>query len=372
MMPHMTSWFVQRGAQRVLALTALVVLAAGHYVMSRLPVPVAADSGGRFEAGAASELIFDQTLERTGLLLVFEGETGDAVDLRFDRAHLQEHSTRLMQGLGVTVPAGDHPLSLLTGRADGAKTFLRIEVVPTAGQSSRVTMKSPREAGDEGLTLVLRADGARLAVNVLSAGDLASGNPPPQRTLRLAGQALPVLTGGVPLAMVAAANSEIRLRIIPAVRGWDDVQRLALAPADHRDAALSAVGIGVRPDRESAFTHYACTASSPMPLVRPSRLAQGRCDAGEGRLRLVSLDARPGQVSAQASGQAWMRKDNAVHTLDLVSWLKENPILAALIAAMDTAVLAWCKQVFSGGGSGWFGGQGPGKGTHHRPPEVHP
>jgi hypothetical protein len=277
-----------------------------------------------------------------------------------------------MKRLGVRLPAGDHPVSLLTGRADAAKTFLRIEVVPIPGQASRVSLQSPREAGDSGLALILRADGARLAVDVLSAGDPTSGAPPPQRTLRLDGQLLPMLTGAVPLALLAAANSEIRLRIVPAVRGWDDVQRLALAPADHRDAALTAFGMGVRAGRQSEFTHYACAAGSLRPLASPGRLAEGRCDAGEGKLRLVSLAFRPGLVSAEASGQAWVRRDDAVHTLDLVAWLKENPVLAALIAALDTAVLAWCKQVFFGGGSGWFGGPGPGKGTHpHRPPEVH-
>lgn len=368
MMPHRPIWPLQRGAQRALALTALVLLAAGHYLMSRLPMPVATESMGRFEASAASELVLDQTFERPGLLLVFEGEVGDAVDLRFDRARLQEHSARLMRRLGVSVPAGDHSVSLLTGRADEAKTFLRIGVIPVPGQSSRLTLKSPREAGDQGLALVLRAEGARLVVDVLSAGDPASASLPPQRTLRLAGQTLPVLTGAVPLAMVATANSEIRLRIVPAVQGWDDLQRLALAPADHRDAAPYVFGMGVRAPSERVFTHYACASNSPMPLFRPSRLATGRCDAGEGRLRLVSFDFRPGLVSVQASGTAWMRKDNAVHTVDLVAWLKENPILAALIAAMDAAVLAWCKQVFFGGGPGQYGGQGPGESTHPNPP----
>jgi hypothetical protein len=267
-------------------------------------------------------------------------------------------------------------VSLLTGRAEQAKTFLRVEVVPVPGQASRVTLKSPREAGDSGLALVLRAEGARLAVSVLSAGDPAPGAPPPQRTLRVAGRELPLLSGAVPLAMLAAADSEIRLRVVPAVRGWDDVQRLALAPADHRNAALSAFGIGVRAGRDSRFTDYACAAGDQLPLASPGRLAEGRCAASAGTLRLVSLGFRPGLVSAQAVGKAWVRKDDAVHTLDLVAWLKENPILAALIGALDAAVLAWCKQVFfgGGGGGGWrLGGHGPGAGTHPRPPpEVHP
>lgn len=369
---NLAAWFVQRDVQRVLALTALVLLAASHYMLSRLPVPVAMESVGRFEAGATSELIIDQALAQTGQLLVFEGETGDAVDLRFDRARLQENSARMLQALGVALPAGDHRVSLLTGRADTAKTFLRVEVMPVPGQVSRVTLKSPREAGDSGLALVLRADGARLAVSVLSAGDPSPGAPPPQRTLRLDGQALP-LSGAVPLALLAAANSEIRLRIVPALHDWDKVQRLALASADHRDAASSAVGIGVRANQESEFTNYACATGTRVPLVRPGRLAEGRCAAGASVLRLVSLEFRPGLVSAESSGQAWVRKDDAVHTLDLVAWLKENPILAALLGALDAAVLAWCKQVFFGGGSGWFGGHGPGAGTHpHHPPEVHP
>ena len=369
---HLAEWFVGRDVQRAIALTALVLLAAGHYLLSRLPVPVAMESVGRFEAGATSELVIDQRLAQPGLLLVFEGEAGDAVDLRFDRARLRENAARMLRALGVALPAGDHRVSLLTGQADGAKTFLRIDVVPVPGQASRVTLKSPREAGDAGLALVLRADGARLAVSVLSAGDPSPGAPLPQRTLRLSNQTLP-LSGAVPLALLAAANSVIRLRIVPALSGWDDVQRLALAPADHRDAASSAVGIGVRADRQIEFTNYACATGTRVPLVRPDRLAEGHCDASANTLRLVSLGFRPGLVSAQSAGQAWVRKDDAIHTLDLVAWLKENPILAALLGALDAAVLAWCKQVFFGGGSGWFGGHGPGAGTHpHPPPEVHP
>ncbi len=345
----MMAWLMQRNVQRILALAALIVLAAGHYLLSRLPVPVALESLGQIEVSAASEFVIDQKLERPGLLLVFEGEMGDAVDLRFDRARLEARSAGLLQRLGVALPTGDHPASLLTSQAEKAKTFLRIEVVPIPGQVSRVTLKSPREAGDSGLALSLRAEGARLAVSILSAGDLSPGAPPPQRTLRLAGQVLPLLSGAVPLAILGETDSEIRLRVVPVARGWDDVERLALAPADHRDAALSAFGIGVRTDRKSAFTDYACATNTRVPLATPSRLAEGRCTAGEGKLQLVNLGFRPGVISAQATGQAWVRRNSAIHILDLVAWLKKNPILAALIGALDAAVLAWSKQVFFGG-----------------------
>lgn len=370
---HGAAWFMQRNVQRGLALTTVVLLAASHYVLSRLPLPIEMESVGRFEAGPAAEFVIDQRLERPGLLLVFEGEAGDAVDLRFDRARLQENSTRMLQGLGLALPAGDHRISLLTGQADGAKTFLRVEVVPVPGQASRISLRSPREAGDAGLALVLRATGARLAVSILSVGAPLPGAPPPQRTLRLDGQALPLLRGAVPVAMLAAEDSEIRLRIAPALRDWDDVQRLALAPAGYRNAALNAVGIGVRAGRNDEFTDYACAAGAGVALTLPGRLAAGRCAVGAPSLALVSLGFRPGLVSAQSSGLAWVRKNGAVHTLDLVAWLKENPILAALIATLDAAVLAWCKQIFFSGGSGWFGGRGPGEGTQpHPPPEAHP
>lgn len=348
----LTVWLKQRGVQRVLALAALIVLGASHYLLSRLPVPVALESLGPMEVSGPSELVIDQRLARPGLLLVFEGEVGDAVDVRFDRARLEARSARLLQGLGVALPTGDHPASLLTRQAEKTKTFLRIEVVPIAGQVSRVTLKSPREAGDAGLALSLHAEEAQLAVSVLSAGDLSPGAPPPQRTLRLAEKLLPVLSGAVPLAILSAVDSEIRLRVVPAARDWDDVARLALAPADHRDAALSAFGIGVRADRESVFTDYACATASRVPLATPGRLAEGRCAASEGKLQLVSLGFRPGVIHAQASGQAWVRKNGAVHILDLVGWLKKNPVLAALIAALDAAVLAWSKQVFFGGARG--------------------
>ena len=343
------TWLRQRGVQRILALAALIVLGASHYLLSRLPVAVALESLSPIEVNNASELVIDQRLTRPGLLLVFEGEAGDAVDLRFDRARLEARSAGLLQRLGLALPAGDHPASLLTRQAEKTKTFLRIEVVPIPGQTSRVILKSPRDAGDSGLALSLRAEGAQLAVSVASAGDLSPGAPPPQRTLRLAGQVLPLLSGAVPLAIVGATGSEIRLRVVPAARGWDDVERLALAPADHRDVARSAFGIGVRADRNSAFTDYACATASRVPLATPSRLAEGRCAAGEGQLQLVSLGFRPGVISAQATGQAWVRKHGAVHILDLVGWLKKNPILAALLAALDAAVLAWSKQVFFGG-----------------------
>lgn len=369
--PHIPAWFMQRGVQRVLALTVLITLAVSHYIMSHLPVPVAMESVDRFEANAASELVIDQMLEQPGLLLVFEGETGDAVDLRFDRARPQEGSARLLERLGVAVPVGDQRVSLLTGRAVEAKTFLRIDVVPITGQASRVTIKSPREAGDSGLALVLRADGARLAVSALSVGDLSPAAPPPQRTLRLGERALPLLVGAVPLSMLAAPGSEIRLRIVPAVPGWDDVQRLALAPTDHRGAALTAFGIGVRSSLKNGFTDYACAAGSRKLLARPGLLAEGQCAASVGKLRLVSLGFRPGLVSAQTSGQAWVRKDNTIHTLDLVAWLKENPILAALIGALDAAVLAWCKQVFFGGGGGGGKQFGERSGTRHHTPRLH-
>ena len=362
------AWLLQRGGQQVLALTALVALGTGHYVLSRLPVPVMLENAGQFEAGATSELVIDQTLARPSLLLVFEGEVGDAVDLRFDRARLQESTARLLERLGVSLPAGDHPVSLLTDQAEKAKTFLRISVVPIPGQASRVTLKTPREAGDSGLALVLRADGARLAVSALSAGDPSPDAPPPQRMLRLGGRPLPVLSGAVPLSMLAAAGSEIRLRITAADRGWEDVPRLALAPADQRDAAFGAFGIGVRAGRESQFTDYACAAGARLPLANPGRLADGRCAGGEGMLRLVSLGFRPGLLSAQASGLAWLRKGGAVHTLDLVAWLRENPILATLIGALDAAVLAWCKQLFFGGG--WRLGRGSDE-TRHRAPKLH-
>lgn len=345
---RMMAWLMQRNVQRILALAALIVLAAGHYLLSRLPVPVALESLGQIEVGAASEFVIDQKLERPGLLLVFEGEMGDAVDLRFDRARLEARSAGLLQRLGVALPTGDHPASLLTSQADKAKTFLRVEVVPVAGQASRVTLKSPREAGDSGLALVLRAEGARLAVSVLSAHDPSPDAPPPQRMLRLAGQALPLLSGAVPLTLLAAADSEIRLRIVP-VRGWDDVQRLALAPADHRDAALSAFGLGVRTERKNSFTDYACATDTRVPLAKPARLTEGRCAAAGSKLQLVSLGFRPGMINVQAAGQAWVRRNGAVHILDLVAWLKKNPILAALIGALDAAVLAWSKQVFFGG-----------------------
>jgi hypothetical protein len=210
-------------------------------------------------------------------------------------------------------------------------------------------------------------------VSVLSTGDATPDAPPPQRTLRLGGQVLPRLSGAVPLAILAASGSEIRLRIVPTVHGWAEVQRLALAPAEPHNAALTAFGLGIRAGQNGEFSDYACATGSHLPLASPGRLAEGRCAEDTGKLRLISLGLRPGQVSVQASGLAWVRKDDAVHTLDLVAWLKQNPILATLIGALDAAVLAWCKRVFFGGGPGRFGGQGPDEGTHpHHPPEVHP
>lgn len=366
------TWLRQPGVQRLLALAALIVLGLGHYVLSRLPMPVALETVGGFDSGAASEIVIDQALERPGLLLVFEGDVGDAIDLRLDRGRLQASTADLLQRLGVALPAGDHPMSLLARRADDTKTFLRVTVVPTPGRPSRVTLKSPREAGDYGMGLVMRAEGARLQVSLIDAGSPSPDMPQSQRTLRLAGRELPVMTGAVPLSLLAAADSEIRLRIVPAVRNWEDVQRLALAPADHRDAALTLFGLGVRNVLQGQFTDYACAAASRVPLATPHRLADGRCPAGKDWLRLVSLEFRPGQVSAEASGQAWLRRNDATHTLDLLTWLKENPILAALIGALDAAVLAWCKQVFfSDGGGGGLGLGGPGDDTRHSTPRLH-
>ena len=310
-------------------------------------MPVSVESTDRFEASALSELVIDQRLAQRLPLLVFEGEIGDAVDVRFDRARLQDNSAQLLRRLGVTVPPGDHRVSILTERAESSKTFLRVDVIPTPGQASRVTIKSPHETGDSSLVLALRAHQARLAISILSAGETSPDAPPPQRTLRLNEQTLPRLVGAVPLDFLAAEDSEIRLRIIvSAAPGGDAIQRLSLAPADRPGEAMTAFGVGVRSDPKNRFTDYACATDSRLPLARPSQLAEGKCAGAQAKLQLVSMGLRPGLVSMQSAGQAWVRKNDSVLTLDLVAWLKKNPILAALVGALDAAVLAWCKQVF--------------------------
>ena len=340
--------------------------------MSRLPVPVTLASTEPLQADTVSELVIDQRLDQTSPFLVFEGAVGDAVDLRIDHAQLQEHSARLLEQLGVTIPAGENPISLLTGRAVGAKTFIQINVVPVAGELSRITLSSPQEAGDSGLVFILRADGARIALNLLSAGGASSSALPPQRTLHLAGKALPLLSGAVPLSILAASGSEIRLRIVPTEHAWNEVSRFSLAPADPNNAALTAIGLGVRMGHQTQFSDYVCANNSYLPIVTPGLLAQGQCLAGKNMLQLVSLGFRSGLVSMQASGHAWERRKNEVHTLDFISWLKDNPMLATLIGAIDAAILAWCKRAFFPSESKQIHVKNSHKESHsNHPPEVH-
>lgn len=370
--PAISTWIMQRDVQRILALFTFLVVAMSHYLLSRLPVPVTLVSTGPLLTDAVSELVIDQRLDQPRPFLVFEGEVGDAVDLRFDRAQLEARSAQLLKQLGVTLPAGAHPMSLLTGRAAGAKTFIQINVVPVAGEISRITLSSPQEAGDSGLVLILRADGARIAVNLLSSGGASPNALPPQRTLHLAGKTLPVLSGAVPLSMLAASGSEIRLRIVPTAHDWSEVPRLTLAPADPNNAALTAIGLGVRTGHQTQFSDYVCAKNSYLPLVTPGLLAQGQCTAGKNRLQLVSLGFRSGLVSMQASGHAWERRNNEVHTLDLISWLKDNPMLATLIGAFDAAVLAWCKRAFSPSESKQLHMKNFHKVSHsNHPPKIH-
>lgn len=370
--PAISSWIRQRNVQRTLALFTFLMVAIIHFLMSRLPVPVTLASTEPLQADAVTELVIDQRVDQPSLFLVFEGAVGDAVDLRFDRAQLEQRSAHLLEQLGGTIPAGDYPISLLTGRAEGAKTFIQINIVPVAGELSRISLSSPQEAGDSGLVFILRADGARIAMNLLSAGGTSSSALPPQRTLHLAGKALPLLSGAVPLSILAASGSEIRLRIVPTEHAWNEVSRFSLAPADPNNAALTAIGLGVRTDHQTQFSDYVCANNSYLPLVTPGRLAQGQCVAGKKSLQLVSLGLRSGLVSMQASGHAWERRHNEVHTLDLISWLKNNPMLATLIGAIDAAILAWCKRAFFPGESKQLHMKNSHNESHsNHPPEVH-
>lgn len=333
------AWLGRPGVERALASITLVALALGHYYLSRLPLPVELAGRAPFTASAGAELVIRPEAARPGLLFVFEGAPGEGVDLRLARASLAPATARLFARLGIELPGGDHPASLLTGEARGAKTFLAIGLA-AAGPAPALALGSPLEPGDTGLALTLRTEAASLEVRALSAAE--ADTPPPLRTLRLAGRDLP-LSGALPVSLIAAPGSETRLRIVSPGSG---VSPLALVPAEHPEAALAARALGARASARGPYTDLACAADSGLPLARPDRLAEGLCPEGEGRLMLQTLELGPGRIALQATGRAWLLRNGHPVTLDLLGLLNGNPVLAALIGSLDAAALAWIWRAF--------------------------
>jgi hypothetical protein len=328
------------------ALFVVLALAAAHYYLSHLPLPQQIAGYNPVTAGANEVLLLDRPQPGTGPLLVYEGVLGETVDLYVTRGRLADTTRQQFARLGLQPPERSGPAHLVAEAAKG-KTYFQIWFEPLASGRPRLYLSSPRQPGEDAQRLVLHPESARLTIKAESALPPTERSASGEKSLQIGDWSTP-LPDPLPVSLIVEPGAQARLRFVGPESKDGLMDRLGFPPAESSAGKIMASSFGVRLADAARYTLYACAAATGRLLWQADVLQTGQCPDDRERLALSDFRLGSSGIALTASGAAWVQKDGAPATVDVVAWLKNNPVLAALIAAADAAVLGWCKRVFFG------------------------
>lgn len=343
----------QRLARAGLGLLVLAAAAFAQYKLANVARPVNLEATGKFSPATIrlgrEELVIEGPVVNSseGMLLSHDGRPNETVDARFDRARLDEQTIRIFESVGSKPPSAP-------GKIDYRPDEPKIPFTSDEPCRTRVELRASQmpaeihifQLGDPGLKhyrhLQIRTRGAELVSNLVTMSpDDSDLGPGCQYLLRVGDWSEPVTKVG--LTSIMAEGSDLRLYfrpLKPDSSPWADaggVLRLDLG-------GLQKLNPNDPPPFQARAVSIRSLGGTNSSSVAPALISARSTDDGP-LLSLNDLRIDSDQVQLGIAGKGWVTINGEPETVNFLKRVQENPILLALLAALDTALLAWVARI---------------------------
>ena len=330
-------------------LLMLAGAAFGQYKLAHVPQPVNLDTTGRFSPATITlgqqELIIEGPVVNAaeGMLFSHDGRANEIVEVRFQRARLDEETIGALEGKGLTPPSSPAEIDY---RARDSMRSLKGESCRTRVEL-RAISKMPSEIhifqlGAPGLShyryLEMTAKGAELVSRILteSPGDSVLA-PGCQKLLRVGDWNQPLTNFEV--ATIVDDDSALRFAFSPLTREaslWGGPQDF-FEPLD----------LGVEKQNPNDQPPFQARAVSVRSLSGgdSARLTQASAEGDGALLTIYGLRIGSDKIQLSIAGKGRVKINGEDVTVDVLKRVGENPIPSALLAAGNAALLAWVARL---------------------------
>jgi hypothetical protein len=330
----------------------LAAAAFAQYKLAKIPRPVNLETAGNFSPLTVrlgrEELVVEgpSVNDEERVLFSHDGKQDEIVDASFDSARLDALTVETLEFSGLRPPSA---LAQVDYRAQEPER-------PPVGDEScrtRVELRAVSEMPDKlhlyqldapGLDryrqLEVRAEGAELASTLIMGSPSGSFMEPGCRKLLKVGDWAQPISSAVGVGV--AENSHLRFSFKPLTAGtslWGDAEGF-FEPFDLGAQQLSPTDLPPFRARAVSVRTLGGDASSDAPALLSAQ------SMGDGTpLTIYGLKIGSNQLQLGVAGKGWVKVNGEDVTEDILKRAEENPILAALLATANTALLAWVARL---------------------------
>jgi hypothetical protein len=336
----------QRIARAGVGLLVLAGAAFAQYKLANVPMPVNLDTTGKFSPATIrlgqEELIVEGPVVNSaeGILFSHDGRPNEIVDVSFEHARLDEQTVGKFQSLGLSPPST--PAKIDYRAQDSRSAPIGDEPCRTRVEL-RASSKMPDEIhlfqlGNPGLNhdrqLEMRTTGSELTTHLLI--ESPSGlylEPGCQKVLKVGDWNR---SCSIDITTNVAENSGLRLSFKPLTSDsalWEDTEGL-----------FTPFELGQQKLKSTDPLPFQAQAASIRPLGDGNSSApltlSARSTSNGPLLTIHGLRIGSDQIQLSVSGKGFVKIDGGVFTVNFLTRVQENPILSALLAAVNAALLA--------------------------------
>lgn len=328
--------------KRILALVCLAATAALEWKLVNLP---AGDVSGQFPTTvrARDEVVtFGGPGSVTGSPFSFayspptEAEKV-LVDAYFDNAQLSDETLRAFKSFQISAPSSASVITYLTSGEGSAACSTKIQVEPAGANLKSVEFS---QSGSD-ITSGYRSLGASFAgagavVTLTSQGALQNGLSPCRIELSV-GDWKQATQGFMPIKIEVPAGAPFRFH-------WQNLDERSNTWKT-RSSALPLLEFG--PSASDEFTAQTISISAMNPKTGALDPAGFEARGKQSPLTVLSFGINQNSLEIKASGNGRVLKDGkVVNTTNVLETLNKNPILSALFAAGNLALIGWAGRMF--------------------------
>ncbi|MGB7847168.1 MAG: hypothetical protein WBL63_16245 [Candidatus Acidiferrum sp.] len=328
---------------KILALLCLVTAVAVEWELVNLP---AGEVTGQFPATvrARDEIVtFTEPASVTGGPFSFKYASPTEaekvlVDAFFDNAQLSDQTLQAFKSFQIEAPSSPGVITYLTSAAGNAHCATKLQVEPAGSNPKSVVFSqggSDITSGYRELQVAFEDTGA--AVTLASQGTFQSGSSPCKIELSV-GDWKQSTQGFLPIKIQVPPGAPFRFH-------WQNLDERSSSWRT-KSSALPLLAFGSSASDEFSAQTIAISTLNP----KTSAPDPPHFEARGGKqlpLTVLSFGINQNQLEINASGKGRVLRDGrVVSTVNALDTLNKNPILSALFAAGNLALIGWAGRMF--------------------------
>jgi hypothetical protein len=341
----------RRIARAALGLLVLAVAAIAQYKLAKVPRPVNLETLDNFSTVKVrlgrEELIIEGPVVNSSEMILFSysGKPNELVDTSFDQARLGEQTLKVFESLGLRPPStparidyrAQEPKSSPTGD-ESCSTQVELRAVSKMPDELHLFQLDAPDLNYR--QLMMKAVGAELNSRMLVASPSGSYSERGCQKLLKVGEWTQSISNIV--TAIVADNSDLRLSFKPLTA----------------DSALGAdtggfviLDLGAPQLNKTGPLPFQARAVYLRPLGSSNNVSDSHAllsarHTDDGPLLTISnLRIGPDQLQLTVTGKGWVTINGDDYTVNFLKRAEDNPILIALMAAANTALLAWVARL---------------------------